>query len=118
MKRRKLARHFHVSLTAACVALEDSGFGSESLLLNIPRKDDFKSGEGGFNPDPSTAANRLREYGYAIVGSIIEAEERGLLHRHDVLRYLRVGDDKFPELSRRSTNESESSGVQWYADAE
>ncbi|MEM9200716.1 MAG: ImmA/IrrE family metallo-endopeptidase [Actinomycetota bacterium] len=101
---RSVGRRFKTSLTATCIRLEELGLASTPLIGQIPRREHLKprsDEEDGFNPDPSTAGKRLREYGESIVRDIFEAERDGRLSRLDVQRYLSLSDEKYPELRGR-----------------
>jgi Zn-dependent peptidase ImmA (M78 family)/transcriptional regulator with XRE-family HTH domain len=100
---RRAASRFRVSLTATCIRLEELNLAPRGGLVRlIPHNDYLKpDDEGGFNPDPTTAGKRLREYGPAVVGEIMLAEDAGQLRRHDVQRYLRVTDEKYADLAGR-----------------
>ncbi len=99
---RTVANKFHVSLVATCIRLQRLDLSPSSLYGQIPTSDHWKpTGESGFNPDPSTAGKRFREFGLAVVSEIVEAEALGHLREHDIQRYLRVSDDKLTDVTQR-----------------
>lgn len=98
---RTFANRFKVSLAAACIRLAHLHLTQIDLYAQIPKRDHWKTPGSGFNPDPGTAAKRLREYGFGIVREVMDAESHKTLKRHDVQRYLSLGDDHYQDLSGR-----------------
>jgi Zn-dependent peptidase ImmA (M78 family) len=95
-----LARHFRVSLRATAVRLRELERAQEGLYDRIDAEADFKRG-GGFSRDNSAAAVRLREWGSGYARLLLNAEERGLLGRTDLLEYLNVSNTQLGEIRSR-----------------
>ena len=98
----QVARRFKASLAATCIRLNELSLSESDLRWTVPAKDHWKpADESGFNPDPGTAANRVREIGLGILREVFDAEDRADLKRHDVQRYLSLADDHYEDLLHR-----------------
>lgn len=101
---RKLAREFHVSVSATAIRLEGLGWGQEGLFGLIPTDGDTNKQKGGPpGTDMTRGAVRRRELGDAYFGLVMAGERFGALGHQDVLRYLDVSDKHLRNLSGEST---------------
>lgn len=94
----KLSRRFKVSLKAAVLRLITGGLAKWSLFHAVPQNADAKTGGGGGTEGRSRAICRRDEYGERTARVLLEALDRDVLTRGDVLSYLDVGDRDLTEL--------------------
>ncbi len=88
---RKLANDFNVSLAATAIRLDDLGWGRD-LFLRVPKTADDKQRGGPGNTDTTRGAARTRELGEGYFSLLLAGQDRGVLGRQDVLRYLDVSE--------------------------
>lgn len=86
---RRIAQRFKVSLRATAYRLGELELAAPGLYRTVhlstdlpsPRKEDDRFGE-------RTGVRRFREYGPRLSASVLTAEARGILSRHDLVTYL------------------------------
>ena len=86
---RRLARKFHVSLTASCLRLVELGLARRELFADLPKRADFKDPQGGGASGGRTVAEiRHDEIGDRTVTLFHKAVSRGVLEETQALTYL------------------------------
>lgn len=88
---RLLARDFNVSISATALRVEHLGLG-DGLFARVPREKDFERTPMRAETDNRRGPARMRELGEGFFNLLLAGENRGVLGRQEVLRYLDVSE--------------------------
>ena len=97
-----IKNHFHVSMRAAAIRLENLGLGIKGLFRTVDQTVTVDQKGRGF-PSPNSEARtrpiiRVEQYGHEFVGALFAAQEKGILRPRQISELLSVSEKELGQV--------------------